>query len=77
MDHAFTGMGHVRLAALHLIIKKINECESEPIKFYPTHRLKITYEDEQERMILCSGSSLNYDGLTYKLKENIKDIVGY
>lgn len=59
------------------IIKKINECESEPIKFYPTHRLKITYADGQEKMILCSGSALKYEGLTYRLNESIKDIVGH
>jgi hypothetical protein len=63
--------------SLNQIIRKINECESEPIKFYPTHRLKITYEDGREELILCSGSSLKYDGLTYRLKESIRDIVGY
>jgi hypothetical protein len=63
--------------SLKQIIEKINECESEPIKFYPTHRLKVTYEDGQEKMILCSGSSLKFDGLTYRLKDSIRDIVGY
>lgn len=62
--------------SLNQIIKKINECESEPIIFYPTHRLKITYEDGKEEIIFCSGNALKYDGLTYKLKENIKVIVG-
>jgi hypothetical protein len=57
--------------SLNQIVKKINECESEPIKFYPTHRLKIAYEDGQEKMILCNGLSLKYDGLTYKLKESM------
>jgi hypothetical protein len=65
------------LDSLNQIIKTINECESEPIKFYPTHRLKFNYEDGREETILCSGSALKYKGLTYRLKENIRDIIGY
>lgn len=63
--------------SLNRIIETINECESEPIIFYPTHRLKFNYADGLEETILCSGSALKYKGLTYRLNENISDIVGY
>ena|SRR3979490_2087687 len=52
--------------SLNQVIRKINECETEPIIFYPTHRVKISYEDGREKMVLCSGSALKYDGLTYR-----------
>jgi len=59
------------------IVRKVNECETELIYFHPTHRLKIAYEDGREKMILCSGSAIKYDGLTYRLKESINEIIGY
>jgi len=59
------------------IIEKLDACEPEPIYFYPTHWISIAYQDGREKMIFCNGSSLKYEGQTYKLKENIKDIVGY
>jgi hypothetical protein len=59
------------------IIKKIDACEREPLYFFPTHWISIAYQDGREETILCNGSSLKYDGLTYKLKESIKDIIGY
>lgn len=63
--------------SLYQIIRKLNECDQEPIKFYPTHLLKLTYDNGQEKLIFCSGPSMKYEGLTYKLKENIRIITGY
>jgi hypothetical protein len=63
--------------SLMRIIAKLNECDKEPIKFYPTQWLKLTYDDGQEKTIVCNGSSMKYNGLTYKLKETIRDITGH
>jgi hypothetical protein len=62
--------------SLKQIIAKMNDCEREPIKFYPTHTIKLKYNDGHEKQILCSGQSMKYDGLTYRLKENIRNITG-
>lgn len=63
--------------SLDQIIRKLNECDQEPIKFYPTHRLKLIYENGQEKMVFCNASSMKYEGLTYKLSENVRNIIGY
>ena len=62
--------------SMNEIIRKLNEYDQEPVKFYPTHRLKLTYDNGKEKIIFCSGQSMKYEGLTYRLKENIRDIIG-
>jgi len=57
------------------IVKNLNENYREPIKFYPTHKLRLTYNGGEEKMIYCNGASIKYDGLTYKLKKSIKEIL--
>jgi hypothetical protein len=63
--------------SLTQIIKRLNICESEPIKFYPTHKLDLLYNNGQEKIIFCSGSSMKCEGRTYRLNESIRDILGY
>jgi|ERR1700733_4196647 len=63
--------------SLHQIIRKLNACDQEPIIFYPTHWIKINYGDGKARTVVCNGSSMNYEGLTYRLKESIQNIIGY
>lgn len=61
--------------SLNLIIKRLNRGKATPIKFYPTHRLKLIYSDGKEEMIFCNSSSMKYRGITYELQEKIQDIV--
>jgi hypothetical protein len=63
--------------SLYHIIQELNASDQEPIKFYPTHWLKINYSNGQEKAIFCSGSSMKYEGRTYRLKESIRNIIGY
>ena len=58
------------------IVTELNDCSKQPIKFYPTHRIKLVYNTGKEEMIFCSGSSMKYQGLTYKMDKKIKDIIG-
>ena len=61
--------------SLEFILKGLNNCNREPIKFYATHRIKLVYKSGEEEMIFCSGSSMKYKGITYKMDKNISDIV--
>jgi len=65
------------LDSVDYIIKALNEGKEEPIKFYPSHRLIIHYENGQNIVVLCSGSSMKYNGSTYSLKRDIKKIIGF
>jgi hypothetical protein len=62
--------------SVHSIMEKLNRSEQEPIIFYATHLLKINYSDGQAKTVLCNGSAMKYDGVTYRLKETIGKIVG-
>jgi len=64
-----------QIDSLLSILKELNDCSKEPIKFYPTHRIKLVYNTGEEEMIFCSGSSMRYKGLTYRLDKNIKNII--
>ena len=57
------------------IVKELNRSEREPNKFYPTHRLKLNYNNGEEKLIFCNGTSMKFDGLTYKLKKSIEKIL--
>jgi hypothetical protein len=61
--------------SLNLIINKLNRGKATPIKFYPTHRLKLIYNNGKEEIIFCNSSSMKYRGITYELQEKIQDIV--
>jgi len=62
--------------SVHRIIEYLNKAEKEPIKFYPTHELRIIYVNGQSDPIFCSGSSIKYKGITYRLSKNIRSILG-
>jgi hypothetical protein len=63
--------------SLDRIIAELNEAELEPIDFWPTHRLELMFKSGRKLMIFCSGSAMKIDGLTYRLRLNIKGIVGF
>jgi hypothetical protein len=57
------------------ILSNLNDAHPEPIKFYPTHRLNITYADGKQLLVLCSGSSMKVEARTYKMKKTIRNIL--
>jgi len=59
---------------INTILKKLNSNKREPIKFYPTHKLKIIYDDGHENEVFCSGTLMKYQGHTYKLEDSIYNI---
>ena len=61
--------------SFRFILRALNNCDKEPIKFYPTYRIKLVYNSGEDETIFCSGSSMKYKGLTYKMDKNIKDII--
>lgn len=61
--------------SLTSILRALNNCDKEPIKFYATHRIKLVYSSGEEEMIFCNGSSMKYKGLTYRMDKNIRDII--
>jgi hypothetical protein len=63
--------------SLSRILNKFNHCEKEPIKFYPTYRVRLVYTNGKEITILFTDSVMNYEGLTYRLNDNIQNILGF
>lgn len=61
--------------SLTFILRELNDCNKEPIKFYPTHRIKLIYNSGEEDIIFCSSSSMKYKGLTYRMNKNIRNII--
>jgi len=61
--------------SLTQIINRINHCHREPIEFYPTHQLKLRYNNGEEKMILSNDSAMKFEGITYRLEESISTII--
>lgn len=64
--------------SIKYIIKKINDCNQEPVKFYPAYTLLINYQDSVSKNITCNGKAMmDNEGHTYMLKQDIGDILGF
>ncbi|WPQ65185.1 hypothetical protein SIO70_10045 [Chitinophaga sancti] len=61
--------------SLTFILRELNDCNKEPIKFYPTHRIKLIYNNGEEDIIFCSGSSMKFKGVTYRMNKSIRSIM--
>lgn len=61
--------------SLSSILKQLNSCSMEPIKFYPTHRIRIIYNKGVEEMVLLNGDAMKYKGHTYRLTKSIRNII--
>jgi hypothetical protein len=57
------------------ILRKFNNARQEPIKFYPTHRVSVTYAGGDTVLLLFSDHSMKVRGHTYKLKQEITEIL--
>jgi hypothetical protein len=57
------------------IVKQLNSCSLEPIKFYPTHRIRIIYNNGVEEVVLLNGNVMKYKGHTYRLNKSIRTII--
>jgi len=63
--------------SIHSILRKLNDGNEKLIKFYATCRITVLYSDGRENLVSCSGSSMKVDGVTYRLAEDIQNIIGY
>jgi fatty acid/phospholipid biosynthesis enzyme len=61
--------------SINVIINEFNKAQSEPIKFYPTHQLVISYKNGSEILVYCSGASLKVDGISFKMGKTIEEII--
>lgn len=57
------------------ILKQLNRCAKEPIKFYPTDRIKVVYGEGPEEIILLNGNTMKYKDHTYRLAKSIRSII--
>jgi len=63
--------------SIKYIIKRLNDCNPEPVKFFPTYTLIINYKDNKVIKITCNGKGMKDNkGHTYMLDKRIEDIVG-
>jgi hypothetical protein len=63
--------------SIKYIIGELNNCEMEPIQFLANLKMKVIYLNKDEKDLFFNGSSMKFEGKTYKLKRNIKDIIGF
>jgi len=63
--------------SIKYIMRKLNNCNAEPVKFSPSHTLIINYDDSKVIKITCNGKGMKDDkGDTYMLDKRIEEIVG-
>jgi hypothetical protein len=74
-DDKFNPMEITNSDSIKFILKKLNNVHQEPIKFYATHRVNISYNDGKQILVLFNGPSMKVDGHTYKMNESIKDML--
>jgi len=56
------------------IISKLNHAKREPSVFKAVFILRIVYRNAEDQLILCNGSHMKIDGITYKLTQQINEI---
>lgn len=61
------------------IIKKIsgilNGANKEPVKFIPQYEIQLVFKNNDVTTILVRNNLLNIQGNTYRLKENLGEII--
>jgi hypothetical protein len=67
----------VNYDSLDRIIAALNGAVREPIYFWPRHRLEVIYKTGKKLMIGCDSSAVMIDGFSFRMRLNIKDIVGF
>ena len=62
--------------AIRKIVRELNNCRREPIKFYPPHSLLIEGKNKKVINITCRGDALKDDsGYTYTMRMTIEEIL--
>lgn len=57
--------------SLKTIIKYLNNGKKEPVKFFPTYKIKLAYRNGSELTIFANDHLIKYEGQTYRLNQNM------
>jgi len=57
------------------IVNGLNNCYREPMVFKAQYTLTIVYNDGSEKLVICNGSSIKVNGLTYKINRPITELI--
>lgn len=61
--------------SLKEIIAELNKAKIDPAVFIAQYKLTVIYNDGTEQLIICNGNRIKINGVTYKLKRSINEIL--